>query len=113
LRIYPGGYIWRVEFESKRAEDEVLELTRTGNLTREDQEVIRAWINKISDYGPEAISSDRTWADHELREEPWIGYRATCFSNRGRILYKVKDKVVTIAIARITTTHDYRKRGDK
>jgi mRNA-degrading endonuclease YafQ of YafQ-DinJ toxin-antitoxin module len=73
-------------------------------LSQADQEVIHAWIRQISYHGPESIRVDKRWADHPLIKE-WKGYRSSSFSNRGRIIYKIEEKVIKIKIARITDVH--------
>lgn len=91
-------------------QEEVEKLIKLGDLTLEDQNIIHAWITQISFYGPESIRGNNRWADHELEDE-WKGYRSSSFSNKGRIIYKVKEKLIKISIARITTTHNYNKKG--
>jgi mRNA-degrading endonuclease YafQ of YafQ-DinJ toxin-antitoxin module len=49
------------------------------------------------------------WADHPLYAE-WRGHRASSFSHSGRIIYKIEEQVVTVAVVRITTAHDYRRK---
>jgi len=101
--------MWQVEFESSKVEKEVESLIKKGHLTSEDRIVILAWIRQISLKGPESVLGDKRWDDHELYQE-WKGYRASCFSNSGRIIYKVEKEVVKILIARITADHDYKKK---
>ncbi|MFN7904014.1 MAG: hypothetical protein ACK5P5_02420 [Pseudobdellovibrionaceae bacterium] len=100
--------MWKVEFETLKAQKEIELLIKEKKITREDQEIISAWIRQIKLEGPEGIKATAKWADHALRGE-WDGYRSSAFSNRGRIIYCVKEKVVKILIARITEKHDYRK----
>lgn len=100
--------MWKVEFESPKVEKEVDELVKKKWLSTEDRIVIAAWIRQISEEGPESIQSERRWDDHELYDS-WAGYRSSCFSNSGRIIYKIEDQVIKILIARITPDHDYRR----
>ena len=103
--------MWKVQFENVKAQSEVEQLVKVGRITKADEEVIAAWIRQIAMHGPESIRADRKWADHEL-EADWLGYRSSAFSVRGRIIYRVEEKVVKVKIARITDVHDYKK-GEK
>ena len=51
------------------------------------------------------------WRDHPLTRE-WSGYRASCFSLEGRIIYRIldEDEIEVCEIERITPNHDYSKR---
>jgi mRNA-degrading endonuclease YafQ of YafQ-DinJ toxin-antitoxin module len=100
--------VFKVEFESKKVEREVRVMIADGRLSRDDQVILDAWIRQIAHHGPESIQRNGQWADHAL-EDDWIGYRSSSFSNQGRIIYRVEGKTIKIVIARITTTHDYRK----
>lgn len=100
--------MWSVEFETPSVEKEVTALIKAKKLTLEDQAVIHAWIQQVSAHGPESIRGDFKWADHALYGE-WVGYRASAFSNRGRITYRIADKKIVIKIARITDEHNYKK----
>ena len=100
--------MWKVRFENKRAESDAQKLIRSGELTKADQAIIHSWIQQVSHHGPDSIRGDFKWADHPLSGE-WDGYRASAFSNRGRIIYRIEDQKISILISRITTQHDYRK----
>ena len=102
--------MWKVQFENTKVQAEVEKLIKNGRITKADEEVIAAWIRQVALEGPESIRADRKWADHDL-EANWIGYRSSAYSTRGRIIYRVEEKVVKIKIARITDTHDYKKEG--
>jgi mRNA-degrading endonuclease YafQ of YafQ-DinJ toxin-antitoxin module len=104
--------MWKVEFESAKVEREVLRLMQSGSISTEDRLVITAWIRQVSFEGPEAVRGDKRWADHEL-EDDWDGFRSSCYSNRGRIIYRVEEKVIKILIARITPDHNYVKEKKK
>ena len=81
-----------------------------GNvLTTADKIVIQKWAELVRDRGP-AVLTERPgmWADHPLYGE-WRGHRASSFSHSGRIIYKIEEQVVTVAVVRITT-HDYRRK---
>ena len=102
-------YMWAIEFESGKVQEEVESLIRSRKLSRADQAVIHAWIRQVTYHGPESIRANTKWADHELDGE-WKGYRSSAFSNRGRIIYRILEKKILIQIARITNEHDYRKK---
>lgn len=101
--------MWKVEFQSEKVEKEVEELIRKNKLSHEDRLVISSWIRQISEEGPESIQREKRWDDYELFDN-WKGYRSSCFSQSGRIIYKIKNQVITIQIARITPEHDYRRK---
>jgi mRNA-degrading endonuclease YafQ of YafQ-DinJ toxin-antitoxin module len=100
---------WSVKMTPK-AEKEFLAMCQSGELSREDLNIIRTWLNEMEDEGPEYIAKSKFWGDHELYDE-WAGYRASCFSNPGRIIYRVKGNEIVVEVHRVTTVHDYRK-GD-
>lgn len=99
--------MWSVQFETFQVEKEARALISTGKIAREDQIIIRAWMDQVTMHGPESIKGDKRWNEHELNDEG-AGYRSSAFSNRGRIIYKVVDKKILIKIARITPDHNYR-----
>lgn len=103
--------MWKVEFENLKVQNELELMIKKKILTTDDQAVINAWIRQIAHHGPESIRESTRWADHALRDD-WYGYRSSAFSQRGRIIYRIEDKIVKIKIARITPSHDY-KRGKK
>ncbi len=79
-------------------------------LTTDDKIVIQKWAELVRDLGPECLAArPGMWADHALYGE-WRGHRASSFSHVGRIIYKVEQQVVTVAVVRITTDHDYRRK---
>ncbi|MDZ4662390.1 MAG: hypothetical protein SGJ18_12320 [Pseudomonadota bacterium] len=100
--------MWRVEFESKKAHDEVEAYIRKGVVNHDDRMVISAWIRQVTLSGPESVRGQKRWDDHELENE-WRGYRSSCYSRRGRIIYRIVDEIVKVKIARITPDHNYRK----
>jgi mRNA-degrading endonuclease YafQ of YafQ-DinJ toxin-antitoxin module len=104
--------MWKVEFESHQAETEAERLINDGSLSLEDRRVITAWIRQVSLQGPDSIRRDKRWADHPLERE-WKGYRSSAFSNKGRIIYRIEEKVVKVLIERITVEHDYRRKDEK
>jgi mRNA-degrading endonuclease YafQ of YafQ-DinJ toxin-antitoxin module len=101
--------MWKVEFENPQAETEAEKMIRDGALSIEDRRIITAWIRQVTLQGPESIQKDNRWADHPLERE-WKGCRSSAFSNKGRIIYRIEEKVVKVLIERITVAHDYRRK---
>jgi mRNA-degrading endonuclease YafQ of YafQ-DinJ toxin-antitoxin module len=98
---------WQVKID-----DEAYKVLGSSALTDKDREVIHQWAKLVSDNGPEILkSAPQTWRDHELFDD-WKGHRASNFSYRGRIIYKVKDQIVTVIVVRITAEHDYKRKKD-
>lgn len=81
-----------------------------GIITKDDIVLLKRWTIKVEEEGPESLQKTSYWGDHALDGE-WRGYRASCFSNRGRIIYRVIDDKIEVRVVRITPDHDYRKRG--
>lgn len=98
---------WKVII-SKKAQEEFLALKKSGALTPDDQEIIRAWTIEIIQNGVENVLNSKNWNDHALQGK-WSGYRSSSFSFKGRIIYKVEGKQITVEVVRITIEHDYSK----
>ena len=99
---------WEVKVTSRAGQD-IAQMVKDGTLTEEDQIVIRQWGQSIAEFGPESVRTPGSiWRDHELSGE-WAGHRASSFSNRGRIIYRVENKVIRVIVVRVTATHDYEK----
>ncbi len=81
-----------------------------GLFSKYDGIVLKAWAREMEELGPEYIENSPQWRDHPLERE-WIGYRASCFSLEGRIIYRVLDdnEIEVCEIERITPNHDYKK----
>lgn len=95
---------WQVKITSEAAE-----AFKTDELTDDDKVVIRKWAQTIIEHGPEELQkTPGVWADHPLYGE-WKGHRSSSFSYRGRIIYRVEEKIVTAVVVKITTKHDYKK----
>ena len=78
-------------------------------LSDDDKLVLRKWAQTIIEHGPEELqTTPSVWADHALYGE-WLGYRASSFSHRGRIIYRVERQIVTVVVVKLTATHDYQK----
>ena len=62
----------------------------------------------MEEFGPEYIAKSSNWRDHPLKHK-WSGYRASCFSLKGRIIYRIIDErtIEICEVERITPTHDY------
>ncbi len=99
--------MWQVKIE-----DEAAEVFESGDLTDNDKMIIQTWAQIVAEHGPDELQKKPSvWADHALYGE-WQGYRASSFSHKGRIIYKVKDKIVTVIVVRITADHDYKKKKE-
>ena len=81
---------------------------KKGLFSKEDGEVLKAWAREMEKFGPEYIATSSNWRDHSL-EHKWSGYRASCFSIKGRIIYRIIDErtIEVCEVERITPTHDY------
>ena len=100
--------MWKILFTAK-AERDIKDQYKKGLLTEEDREVIATWIKQVQEFGPESLRRGvNFWYDHDLVDD-WNGYRSSAFSYRGRIIYKVEDKKITVVVAKITTEHNYKK----
>jgi len=83
---------------------------KKGLFSQDDGIVLKAWIREMKQFGPEYIANSSQWRDHPL-ERKWAGYRASCFSIEGRIIYRIIDEntVEVCEVERITPNHDYSK----
>ena len=81
---------------------------KKGLFSKEDGEVLKAWAREMEKFGTEYIATSSNWRDHPL-EHKWSGYRASCFSIKGRIIYRIIDEktIEVCEVERITPTHDY------
>ena len=92
---------------SEKCEKEVKGLFRKGVLGEDDRRVIGVWIRQVKEHGPDSLKHGAaTWNDHPL-DRKWSGHRASNFSHSGRIIYRVKNRRVTVVVARVTHDHDY------
>jgi mRNA-degrading endonuclease YafQ of YafQ-DinJ toxin-antitoxin module len=98
---------WKVKLTAK-AEREFKALLRDGQLDREDRNLIRLWLNEMEEFGPDHIIKSAFWGDHPLFGE-WRGFRASCFSNPGRIIYRIDGDEIYVEVHRVTTDHDYKR----
>ena len=85
---------------------------RAGRITKDDIDVIKRWTIKVEEEGPESLWQSEYWGDHPLSGE-WQGYRSSCFSNSGRIIYRIFDDRVEVRVVRLTPDHNYRKDGGR
>lgn len=81
---------------------------KSGRLNKEDIRLLKRWRAKVEEGGPESLRKTTYWGDHALYGE-WWGYRSSCFSHRGRIIYKVINDRVEVIVVRITPDHNYKK----
>ena len=94
-------------------DDEAKETWQGAGLTADDRIVIRAWIQIVEQFGPQALQlNPSVWNDHPIFGK-WAGHRASNFSNSGRVIYYVADPPTqAVLIRRITASHDYRPLSD-
>ena len=96
--------MWRVKIECAPSR-----VCSGKALSTEDRLVIHRWAVEVANHGPNILQKrPDIWADHALTGK-WFGYRASSFSYRGRIIYRVEYDVVTVVVVRISPDHDYRK----
>ena len=80
-----------------------------SDLTKEDKEVIQIWAQFVKKNGPlnYKLGPVCGWTTHFTEIEK--GERASSFSNRGRIVYKIDEENRTVIVTKITHEHDYKK----
>lgn len=85
-----------------------------GLFSEDDGRVLKAWAHEMEQFGSDFISNSPNWRDHALDRE-WAGYRASCFSKEGRIIYRIIDEknIEVCEIERLTPNHDYRRNDVK
>ena len=98
---------WEVEITDE-AMAELESQFKTGLLNKEDAAVIKAWRAEMQTDGPDRLRENRLWDDHDLDAE-WRGYRSSCFSARGRLIYRVIRERIVVEVVKVTATHNYRK----
>jgi hypothetical protein len=84
-------------------------INRKNALSDDDKRVIQSWGKMVGKNGPDSLrkgSALQAWRDHDL-SGPWLGFRASSFSSAGRIIYRVIEDTVYVAVIRLTTTHEY------
>ena len=99
--------VWTVKMTAK-AEREFKSLLEKGLLDTNDCHVIRLWLNEIEELGPAHIAKSVLWNDHPL-DGDWRGFRASCFSYSGRIIYQIRNKEIIVEVHRVTADHNYKK----
>jgi mRNA-degrading endonuclease YafQ of YafQ-DinJ toxin-antitoxin module len=76
-------------------------------LTDEDRQVIRDWAKTVQLKGPDQLlTRPDKWRDHALVGK-WAGHRASNFSYKGRIIYKIEDSVITVTVVKLAPDHNY------
>ena len=100
--------MWKVLFAAS-AEKDVRSLLESGELNGSDREVIATWIKQVREFGPDSLRTrSNFWHDHDLFDE-WKGHRASAYSFKGRIIYKIEEKKIVVLVIKVTATHDYSK----
>ena len=81
-----------------------------GLFSEGDGQVLKAWAREMELFGPKYIAESSEWRDHPLDRE-WSGYRASCFSVNGRIIYRIIDErtIEVCEVERITPAHNYKR----
>lgn len=97
---------WKVEYEPQ-VKTEIKKQLSDGSLTKDDLQALMKWVEEIENYGLDHVQTNY-WNDHPLEAE-WTGLRSASFSIRGRVIYRVENKRLTVMVVRITATHNYRK----
>jgi mRNA-degrading endonuclease RelE of RelBE toxin-antitoxin system len=98
--------MWTVDFEAD-VRSQIATGLASGELTRDDLQVIKKWVNEVENKGLEFAQANFDWRDHELTRGKWIGYRAISFSKAGRVIYQVVDGKLIVKVVRVTPDHDY------
>jgi len=95
---------------TKECKDKFKSDFQKGLFSPDDGRVLKAWTLEMEQLGPKYIIDSKEWRDHALERE-WSGYRASCFSEEGRIIYRIlSDNTIEVCeIARITPKHDYKR----
>lgn len=103
-------YRWKVKI-NKKCEAEITKMLEENDISDEEYNVIRDWIKFVMKNGPYKLKDFPfyNFNDHELiRDKKWKNCRSSSFSYSGRIIYKIKDNVVTVEVLRITNDHNYK-----
>jgi len=83
---------------------------KKGLFSKDDGIAIQTWVTEMEKFGPSYIETAKKWDDHPLFDQ-WKGYRASCFSSTGRIIYREVKGCIEVKVVRITPDHDYK--GDE
>lgn len=102
---------WKIEYEAE-VKTQLKQDFATGKLTKEDVILLKIWAKEVEEHGPEHLQKNKIWDDHPLEKE-WAGYRSSCFSYSGRIIYRVEGDKIIVRVVRITPNHDYKKGSKK
>lgn len=98
---------WKVVL-TEFAEAGMQTLRKKKVLSDGDVKVLIRWMDEMEQFGPAHIASSLEWHDHELGRE-WVGFRSSAFSAKGRIIYRIDGKKVTVLVYRVTVDHNYKK----
>lgn len=99
--------MWKVT-ETKKVRESLRKDFKSGKITVEDIKIIKKWTSLIEQGGVEEICKHPAFDDHPL-DGNWKGYRSSCFSRSGRIIYTERDGEFIIEVVRITADHNYRR----
>lgn len=99
--------MWKVS-ETPEVKKQLIEDFNRGAITKEDIQIIKKWTELMEKGGVEEICKHRTFDDHPL-DGDWRGYRSSCFSGSGRIIYKEENGIFTIKVVRVSPNHNYKR----
>jgi mRNA-degrading endonuclease YafQ of YafQ-DinJ toxin-antitoxin module len=100
--------MWKVE-PTDECQQRFKQDFKKGLFSRDDGVVLTLWTNEMQAHGPYFIQRSPNWNDHPLERE-WAGYRASCFSLSGRIIYRIIEDRIEVSVVRISPDHDYSKK---
>lgn len=98
--------MWKVNIKPQ-TELELKRSLKNGEFSSDDIKLLLIWIKFIEVFGPYELEKDFKWDDHSLWGK-WSGYRSSCFSGAGRIIYKILDDEIIVMVVRVTNKHDYK-----
>jgi mRNA-degrading endonuclease YafQ of YafQ-DinJ toxin-antitoxin module len=87
--------------------NKLFEDCRNGVILKDEAIVILQWVSNIENFGADYVQKQPLYQDEEKRGR-WAGCRASRFSLRGRIIYKVnKGAIQIVEVQKITAVHNY------
>ena len=99
--------MWKVE-ETEDVKAQFAKDFKNGLISFEDITILKKWTQLMEKGGVEEICKHPIFDDHAL-DGDWKGYRSSCFSRSGRIIYKEENGRFIIADVRITPDHNYKR----
>jgi addiction module RelE/StbE family toxin len=96
---------WQVQMTDE-SETQLVKDFKSGVLSKDDIQVLKAWISEVETKGLIYAQNNKTWRDHEL-DGKWKGHRAISFSFSGRVIYRIEEQKVIVRVVRVTANHEY------